>query len=365
MSEEGKTEDKKERRFSQEQYDMLKRCSDRKDMREWNEWRWKNIDKGIFLEGANLYRCYLKGALLSEAVVKSDSGKIYVFEKETSLDDPLLDGVNYNNFNKKVCLKEANFCEADLGCANLHRANLKDANLYGAYLENADIRTSCLKGANLRGADLRGANLRKANLEGAQCRMVITNGFTLLRRCEVDQHTDFRGVGLDSCRIDSGMKQILKYNIRRKNWEEWYKEHRFWRWPVQAFWAMSDYGMSTLRVIGVFLILALLFAAVYMNWAYWSPPGIIYDLSVEPVVGEAGWHYLTRAVIRPVYFSVVTMTTLGFGDMYANKGSIAGHVLLILQVILGYVLLGALITRFAVLFTAGGPAGTFVKEKKE
>ncbi len=32
---------------------------------------------------------------------------------------------------------------------------------------------------------------------------------------------------------------------------------------------------------------------------------------------------------------------------------------LMLQVILGYVLLGALVTRFAVLFTAGGPAGKF------
>ncbi len=58
------------------------------------------------------------------------------------------------------------------------------------------------------------------------------------------------------------------------------------------------------------------------------------------------------------------MTTLGFGDMYANKGSIAGHVILAVQVILGYVLLGALITRFAVLFTAGGPAGRFAESGK-
>jgi hypothetical protein len=128
---------------------------------------------------------------------------------------------------------------------------------------------------------------------------------------------------------------------------------------------MSDYGMSTLRVVGVFFILALLFAAVYMNWAYWRPPGIVSNLIVQPEIGEAAWHYFSRALIRPVYFSVVTMTTLGFGDMYANKGSIAGHVFLILQVILGYVLLGALVTRFAVLFTAGGPAGKFAEEKKE
>ncbi len=36
-----------------------------------------------------------------------------------------------------------------------------------------------------------------------------------------------------------------------------------------------------------------------------------------------------------------------------------------LQVILGYVLMGALVTRFAVLFTAGGPAGKFADEEKE
>jgi len=56
------------------------------------------------------------------------------------------------------------------------------------------------------------------------------------------------------------------------------------------------------------------------------------------------------------------MTTLGFGDMHANCQSFWGHLLLTVRVILGYVLLGALITRFAVLFTAGGPAGKFADE---
>ena len=36
--------------------------------------------------------------------------------------------------------------------------------------------------------------------------------------------------------------------------------------------------------------------------------------------------------------------------------------LLMAQVLLGYVLLAALVTRFAVLFTAGGPAGDFSDE---
>ena len=67
---------------------------------------------------------------------------------------------------------------------------------------------------------------------------------------------------------------------------------------------------------------------------------------------------------RSIYFSIVTMTTLGFGDMYASDQYWGwrwwtGHLLLMLQVLLGYVLLGALVTRFTVLFTSGGPAGSF------
>ena len=58
------------------------------------------------------------------------------------------------------------------------------------------------------------------------------------------------------------------------------------------------------------------------------------------------------------------MTTLGFGDIAANPDSWAGQLLLMAQVIFGYVLLGALVTRFAVLFTAGGPAGKFSDEKE-
>ena len=72
-----------------------------------------------------------------------------------------------------------------------------------------------------------------------------------------------------------------------------------------------------------------------------------------------------RGFWHALYFSVVTMTTLGFGDIAANPDSWADQTLLMVQVILGYVLLGALVTRFAVLFTAGGPAGKFADEEEK
>jgi len=48
--------------------------------------------------------------------------------------------------------------------------------------------------------------------------------------------------------------------------------------------------------------------------------------------------------------------------MFAYDESVLGHLLLTVQVILGYVLLGALITRLAVLFTSDGPAGSFYED---
>jgi len=182
------------------------------------------------------------------------------------------------------------------------------------------------------------------------------DGGTTLWKCQVDRKTNAEGVALDRAVIDPGTKQLLEYNIRRKNWEEWYKKGCWWQriikrlfiWP---FWLISDYGLRTWRIIATFFGLAITFAVVYRLW-----PNCV---MVNGVVGDIRgfWHAL--------YFSVVTMTTLGFGDIAANPDSWGGQTLLMLQVILGYVLLGALVTRFAVLFTAGGPAGTFSKEKKK
>ena len=48
-----------------------------------------------------------------------------------------------------------------------------------------------------------------------------------------------------------------------------------------------------------------------------------------------------------------------------KSGSWAGQTLLMVQVILVYALLGTLVTRFTVLFMAGGPAGKFADEKDD
>jgi len=102
---------------------------------------------------------------------------------------------------------------------------------------------------------------KTANFEQA-----IVDGSTLFWECRVDRNTNFRGVSLDSARIDTGTKQLLEYNTRRMNWEQWYEKHPRLRLPVKAFWQISDYGLSTNQIITIFFKLVILFAAVYYVW---------------------------------------------------------------------------------------------------
>ncbi len=362
----------KGRRFSQEQYDMLKRCSEKKDMAEWNEWRVNNPEKDVLLERAKLDESYLEGALLNEGVAEWGN-KEYVFTGEVYLESANLVDAH---------LEYAHLYRAHLENAYLWRTHLEDADLRGVHLENADLGSAHLKNtilmdAHLENANLGGAHLEnvdledthlenailwKAHLENANFERATVDGKTLVWECELDRMTNFQGVGLGSIRIDPQTKQLLEYNIRRMNWEKWYSKYPQLKRLVKPFWLMSDYGLSTSRIIFTFFGLAIVFANIYYHWGRIAPPGIVRNLFVGENGMAVSWWLVP---LRTLYFSIVTMTTLGFGDMYANAHSVWGHIMLSLQVILGYVLLGALVTRFAVLFTAGGPAGKFAEGKKE
>jgi len=324
-------------------------------MTEWNKWREEHPDEEIRLQEADLRCAHLENAILWNA----------------HLENADLEGAHLEN----VKLLGAHLENANLKYANLERAyleivNLENAKLWGTHLENVQLEYANLENADLSGAhleeailweaNLRGARFWNAKLQGADFSRVIVDGETLFSEdCEVDRNTKFEAVALGNLRIYPNIKQLLEYNIRKMNWEVWYKKNPKKKWLVRPFWLMSDYGLSTGRIIITFFALAFVFAAIYYVCGMLNPPGIVSSV----FEGKEGLVPVWLVPLRTIYFSIVTMTTLGFGDMHANCQSFLGHLLLTVQVILGYVLLGALVTRFAVLFTAGGPAGKFSKSK--
>ena len=385
------SEEKAERTFSQEQYDMLMRCSKSKDITEWNKWRKKNPEEKVLLreadlggaslteanlegaelskinlEGAGLVGANLQGARLTGAnlegvdLVRANLEGAYL--SRSNLQGARLFGANLQGIYlvganlEGIYLTGANLKGADLARANLQVAHLSETNLQGARLFGANLEGSYLSRANLEGADF-----SRANLKGADFSVAIVSGGTLFWECTVDRKTKFEGVGLENTRICPRLKQLLECNIRRMNWEEWYKKHPKLTWLVKLFWSISDYGLSAGRTVAIFFMAAFLFAIIYYLWGLLAPPGIVENLFIDCNQVKVQWWLVP---LRTLYFSIVTQTTLGFGDMYARAQSVSGHILLSLQVLLGYVLLGALVTRFAVLFTAGGPAGEFSGEER-
>ena len=110
-----------------------------------------------------------------------------------------------------------------------------------------------------------------------------------------------------------------------------------WRWS-------SDYGRSLGLWAFWSLFFAFLFALAYMPLPAWAPTWIQsfapqFHQSTGMYSGEplTFWHCL--------YFSVVTFTTLGFGDIVADNT--AARLLVTLEVIFGYMMLGGLISIFS------------------
>lgn len=391
--------DQKKPSYNQKQYEMLQRCSEKQDISEWNEWREKNPFEEIQLQRVVLGNFNLKKANFREVHLE---GAII---RGTHLDGAdlsmaHLEGVRFWNVNLEgVKLSEAHLQGADfqeshlegayLGGAHLEGASLMEthlegASLWGAHLERADFTKAHLEGAVFIKAHLEGTDLSIASLQATNFSYAIVDSQTLIWNPEVNKwqgkpdgpsYTDFEGIGLDSVRISPGLKQLLEYNLRRSNWQSWYqfpvpsqllqgrlsyilfkiKSFPGWLWRnslVRPFWWLSDYGFSTMRIIACFFELALAFAVMY--WLY---PGMIAGLADPQANGFLFW--------RALYFSIVTMTTLGFGDMHANPDSFWGHTLLMLQVLLGYLMLAALVTRLAILFMADGPAPRFTSMSKE
>lgn len=137
---------------------------------------------------------------------------------------------------------------------------------------------------------------------------------------------------------------------------------------VRIFWFASDYGSSTTRILWTFVSCSLFFSVVYLigspapDWAFWPTPfahpfldnfdsDILSQVTCQRYYGM-GCYF--KVWFRSLYFSVVTMTTLGFGDIHAHPLSTTGQFLVMSQVLIGYVLLGALITRLSILFQEVG-----------
>ncbi len=131
-----------------------------------------------------------------------------------------------------------------------------------------------------------------------------------------------RGIRVDSCHGNA----IFKRDAQDQDWIETYRSQSRRHYFIYLFWdALTDCGRSLWRVCAIAFCLAGAFGLLY-SWCPW-----LLDESES-----------ARTRFTPFYYSFVTMTTLGFGDV--KPGCLLGEILVTFEVVLGYATLGILVS---------------------
>lgn len=263
-------------------------------------------------------------------------------------------------------LKKSNFRNAELTQANLSGAALYKADFQNAFLQEADLSGADLSATDCRSADFRGANLCGADLAGAD-----------LRGCDLS-HCDLSGANLSQANVTGAklhftqlananvthikygaFKDMVGYFYGVRGVESTFGNALFVRdakdqdyidtlyqaildrpqGMIRQFdlflfraWGLIDHGRSLLKVSFYASIIAMLYGTIYLL-------DMIYEWQIMDYSSSA------QTWFTPFYYSVVTYTTLGFGDVTAN--SLFGEILVISEVIVGYFTLGLLLAILA------------------
>ena len=312
----------------------------------WNEWRSANPDIRPILTGKDLTDLDLAEVNLSEAdLSKAD-----------------FDGVDLHGANLKMAL----LAEADLTGVDMSGADLYKADFSQAYLTESDLSNSYAAGADFTDADLRGAKLEQANLteadlssaDLAEAKLTEANltranitraNFCYATLASVNllgvRYGAFRSMkghyygirGLDSCygnalfvrdAQDQDYLDALEHHIAQTPSPLSRKLKRL----VFACWGLIDYGRS----LGRPTLYAITIAVTY---------GMFYFADMVFQWGLIDYSSSAKSWLSPFYYSIVTYTTLGFGDITPKHW--LGEIVVVTEVVLGYLTLGLLLSILA------------------
>ncbi len=283
---------------------------------------------GCDLSGADLSRADLTGTKLVRATLR-DTVLYRATVTKTMLLNADLSGADLT----ECAGTSAVFGSATLVGAVLFGADLSGAVFTGACLADADLRTANLNQARLREADLSGADFSKADLRESDLRHSNVGGARFvdadlrsMRPRQMSGFSDADWIGADIADVDFAGAYLVRRTIMDQNYLHEFRSYSrpnaaiYWVWR-----ATSDCGRSFLR------------------WGLWILAlSVVFGALFQLVAVDYGDH---QTPLSSFYFSIVTLTTLGYGDVL--PASAPAQMLVLVEVVLGYLMLGGLLSIFA------------------
>ena len=223
----------------------------------------------------------------------------------------------------------------DLSGSDFYRANLADAHLFKVKLCNGSIMKANMEGTNLHCCDLTNCNLLGSGIKTA--RLVNANiGDQLLQETEgrqlakqgnkedaIEQFQQAEEIyrNIRKGAENQGLFELAGHCFRRELIMRRYQlpkpsSQRMFHKIVDLF---CGYGEKPMRVVLFSMLLIITCALLYFNF------GIHFDGSTIHYAASAPLVENVRHFLSCIYFSVVTFTTLGYGDL-APAGAISRFV---------------------------------------
>ncbi|OCC14300.1 hypothetical protein DBT_2289 [Dissulfuribacter thermophilus] len=299
--------------------------------------------EGLNLEGIDLSGADLSRANLSKADLRDANLRDTIFFK-ADLSEALFNGADISgadftgadlsqaHFNS-VKAHAVGFGAAKLNGATFFEADLQSSSFTKAELVGVDFRCADMSACRLREADLRKADFTSSVLNYADLSMANVAGARFdnadIRHSKVIAITGYEKaswIGTDIRDINfAGGYQLRRFIVDQNYLKEFREKNLmchiiYWIWYIT-----SDCGRSMTR------------------WMLWVTALTLFFAWLYTVVGVDYGDYPTP--ISPLYFSVVTLTTLGYGDVVPK--TITGQLVAMIEVITGYLMLGGLLSIFS------------------
>jgi len=244
--------------------------------------------------------------LLADNLKSGNSGEGYIL-KHCDLNN--IDLVNrgcHEGFN----LIGADFYRANLRSAHLFKANLKDGSLMKADLSHANLHEANLEGCNLLGAKFDGAKIENVKW-GAQLLQEAQAKEDPERALEYYQQVVEICRGIRKAAENQGLFETAGYFFHKEMMYRRFQipKYSFARVISKIVDIVCGYGEKPLRVV-TFSILFIMICAIGFAFG-----GVAYNgENIQISMDLSLWQNI-KVFLGSIYFSVVTFTTLGYGDL--------------------------------------------------
>lgn len=252
-----------------------------------------------------------------------------------------------------ACFQGVNFKRSSFNGSSLRHARFRD----GTVLDGASFVFANLTGAALRDISIAGADFSESTINSADFRGSRLD-FSSFKNVKFTREKALRFIGLGSRPTRFGGEVQRFDRLGRRSSTELvdyaYQQGRISylerAQPVlsKVSYLLTNYGQSSSRLFLWVVILWLFFATLYFpirlpDFLVGTQVGDVL-VACDPVLIDSETRNEVRSPVRLLYFSAVTLTTLGFGDIVPEEHCVAAEVCAAAEALMGYALLGAFVS---------------------